>query len=344
MADSLNIAVVGAGLLGSRHARVFHEQPDCRVSAIVDVNAARAAEIAGRVGATAHASLAAALRQTPIDAVVVATPDHLHHDLFVEALAAGKHVLVEKPLATTAAEGRAMAAAAEASGKVAMVNFSQRYAPDYAWIQQRIAGGEIGAPRMVISVKFDTISVPTGMIAGWATRTTPIHFMSSHDLDLASWMLGADPVEVVARQTRGTLSGQGVDAVDGINALIAFANGASATFHSSWIHPNTYPKIADGYIQFIGAEGAIFYNNRTRVAELFNGRGGQRVEFTGPHTADEVGGRITGAFVTSLREFVDCIRAGREPATSARRALPVALAQAAIVDSAEAGKPLSVGH
>ena len=112
--------------------------------------------------------------------------------------------------------------------------------------------------------------------------------MSSHDLDLTHWMLKSDPIEVVARDVSGVLQGRGVDAADGLNALIRFGNGASANFHTSWIHPNTYPKIADGYIQFIGSEGAIFYNNRTRTAEIFNTRGGHKVEFTGPHTADEV--------------------------------------------------------
>ncbi len=342
MTSKLNICVVGAGLLGARHTRVFHEQADTQVTAIVDVNLARGAEVAGRYGAAAFPSLSAALGTAAIDAVAIATPDHLHHDVFVEALRAGKHALVEKPLATTAAEARSMAEAATASGRAAMVNYSQRYAADYAWIQRQIETGAIGSPRMVISVKFDAISVPTGMIASWASRTTPIHFMSSHDLDLTCWMLKANPVEVVAREVRGVLAGRGIDAADGLNALIQLDNGASANFHSSWIHPNTYPKIADGYIQFIGSEGAIFYNNRTRVAEVFNGQGGQKVEFVGVHTADEIGGRITGAFVMSLRHFIDCIHSGTEPDTSPRRVLPVALAQAAIVESAGTGGAVSL--
>ena len=342
MTNPLNVAVIGAGLLGSRHARVFHEQPDARLAAVIDVDPRRAGEVAGRYGAAAYASLGEALLGTPIDAVSIATPDHLHHDLFVEALKAGKHALVEKPLATSAAEARSMVEAAAASGRVAMVNYSQRYVADHAWIRDRIEAGEIGAPRFVISVKFDTLSVPTGMIASWTARTSPIYFMSSHDLDLTHWMLKSDPIEVVARDVSGVLQGRGVDAADGLNALIRFGNGASANFHTSWIHPNTYPKIADGYIQFIGSEGAIFYNNRTRTAEIFNTRGGHKVEFTGPHTADEVGGKITGAFVSSLRHFIECIRDGREPDTSARRALPMALAQAAILESAKTGQPVAL--
>ncbi len=70
-----------------------------------------------------------------------------------------------------------------------MVNFSQRFVPEYAWIKRAIDDGAIGAPRMVITQKFDRIHVPTRMI-GWAADTAPIWFMSSHDLDLIHWYLG----------------------------------------------------------------------------------------------------------------------------------------------------------
>lgn len=339
--SKIKIAVIGAGILGSRHARVFHELDESELVAVVDVNPERAERVAKLHGAQPFSDLKQMLSTAQVDAVSVATPDHLHREPVIAALNAGKHVLLEKPLATTADNARAIAAAV--GDRTVMVNFSQRYVSDNIWIKQRIDAGDIGAPRMIVSIKFDTISVPTGMIASWSAQTSPLWFMSSHDLDLVQWFLSAEPVEVVARETRGTLQARGFDVHDGLNTLIQYAGGISASFHSSWIHPNTYPRVADGTLQIIGSEGAITYNARTRTAEIFNAHGGEKVDFTGPHTADEVSGKITGAFTSSLLHFLESIREHREPTTSPRRVLCTALAQAAAIESLKTGQAVQVG-
>jgi len=341
--SKLNIAVIGAGILGSRHARVFHEQPETQLVAIVDVNPARA-DIAQKFGAKFYADIPALLANEKVDALAIATPDHLHREPIIAALNAGKHVFVEKPLATTRDDARAITNAANKSNRVVMVNYSQRFVPDHVWLKRIIDDGLIGRPQIVISVKFDTISVPTGMIRGWSAHTSPIYFMSSHDLDLTYWFLNAKPVQVFAHETRGTLDAQGVPVHDGLNALIKFDGGATTNFHSSWIHPNTYPRIADGYLQIIGSDGAVMYNNRTRSAELFNAKGGQKIDFTGPHTADEVGGKIIGAFTESMREFIACVNEQREPQTSPRNTLIVTEAQAAVIESLKTGQPVQIGE
>ncbi|CAG0944134.1 myo-inositol 2-dehydrogenase / D-chiro-inositol 1-dehydrogenase [Anaerolineae bacterium] len=339
--SKLRIAVIGAGILGSRHARVFAEQPDAELVAVVDVNPARA-EIAESFGAKFYADISTMLANENVDALAIATPDHLHRDPVIAALNAGKHVFVEKPLATTLADARELAAVSAKSKRVVMVNYSQRFVTDHLWIKRALDDGMIGKPQIVISVKFDTISVPTGMIRSWSAQTSPIFFMSSHDLDLTYWFLNRKPIEVFAHATRGTLDAQGIPVHDGLNALIQFDGGITTNFHSSWIHPNTYPRVADGYLQIIGSDGALMYNNRTRTVELFNSKGGQKVEFTGLHTADEVGGKITGAFTESVRHFITCIREQREPQTSPQNTLIVTETQAAVIESLKIGLPVKV--
>jgi predicted dehydrogenase len=331
--NKLRVGVIGTGILGSRHARVWHELPDTELVAVCDLDAARAEHLAQQYNARAFTDYNAMFAEMRLDAVSVATPDHLHRAPVLAALTAGKHVLQEKPLATNADDARAIVNAAESADKIVMVNYSQRFVPDNVWLHDAIARGEIGKPRMIISVKHDNVSVPTNMIRGWAHDTSPLYFMTSHDLDLVHWFVGVDPVSVMAHETRGTLAAQGIPVHDGLNALIRFDGDVIANFHSSWIHPNTYPRIADGFMQIIGDAGALTYNSRTRTAELFNARGGQKIEFTGAHTADIVDGKVTGAFVLSLQHFVECIRTGREPDTSPRRVLATALIQAQIIRS-----------
>lgn len=335
----IRIAVVGAGLLGTRHARVFSEQPECRLVGVVDVNLERAQTVATRYGATAYTDLQTLLADDLVDAVAVVTPDFLHRDPMAAAVGAGKHVFVEKPLATTLAEVRELVNLSTAANVVTMVNYSQRFLTDYAWIKETIDRGEIGQPRMVTSLKFDTIYVPTGMLS-WAAQSSPFYFMSSHDLDLTHWFLGVDPVSVYAQETRGVLDGKGIPVHDGVNVLMGFGDNISANFHSSWIHPDTYPAIADGHMQIIGSEGVITYQNRTRKIEFYNKRGGQEIQFTGPATATEVNGKLVGAFTDSVRHFLACIQQQQEPMTSPRRILPTAEAQTAVELSLQRQQPV----
>lgn len=338
----LRVGVIGAGILGTRHARVWREMTDVELVAVCDLDAARAENIAQQSNARAFTDYNALFAAAKLDAVSIATPDHLHRAPVLAALAAGLHVLQEKPLATNAADARAIVEATATSGKIVMVNYSQRFVTDHVWMHDAIARGEIGKPRMILAVKHDNISVPTGMIRSWARDTSPLYFMTSHDLDLVHWFLKVDPVSVTAQETRGTLDALGIPVHDGLNALIQFDGNVIANFHSSWIHPNTYPRLSDGLWQIIGDAGALTYNNRTRTAELFNARGGQKIEFTGVHTADIVDGKVTGAFVLSLQHFLQCIRETREPNTSPRRVLPTALAQAAILDALSSQQPISL--
>lgn len=329
----MRVGVIGTGILGSRHARVWHEMPRVELAAVCDLDGARAESVAQQYSARSFTDYRTMFAEAQLDAVSVATPDHLHRKPVLAALDAGLHVLQEKPLATNADDARAIAGASEKSDKIVMVNFSQRFVTDHIWLHDAIARGEIGKPRMVLSVKHDNISVPADMIRGWAHGTSPIYFMSSHDLDLVHWFLGQDPVSVMAQETRGTLDALGISVHDGLNALMQFDDGIIANFHSSWIHPNTYPRLADGFMQIIGDAGALTYNNRTRSAELYNTRGGQKIEFTGVHTADVTDGKLTGAFVLSLEHFLECVRTGREPDTSPRRVLATALAQAGVMQA-----------
>ena len=329
--EPLKVILVGAGILGRRYARVLAESPDTALAAVVNRTGDRARALAGEYGVPAFDDLGAALDAVPGDAVAVATADHVHRDPVLTALRRGLDVMVEKPLATTLADARAMAEAADRDGRIVKVNHSQRGVEDYRWIRDRIAAGAIGTPRLIQHVRHDRIDVPTDMIAGWAARTSPLFFMSSHDLDLVQWFLGRRPARVAAQEHRGVLEARGIDTHDAVDALVTWDDGATAAFHTSWIHPATHPVIATDRLMIVGDRGSIAYRGRGRHAELHGPDGEEVRTFTGIHTADEVDGRLTGAFVDSVADFVRCVRERREPETSARRMLPLAALQTAIL-------------
>ncbi|HBK59927.1 MAG TPA: hypothetical protein DDZ84_03935 [Firmicutes bacterium] len=330
----LTVAVVGAGILGSRHARVFHEHAVTRLVAVMDVDFELAEAVAAKYGARAYESMDRMLETEKPDVVSVATPDFAHTQAVLASVRNGCDVLVEKPLATEVGEAEAIVGEAERTGRTVMVNYSQRFVSDFVWIRNAVRSGAIGMPILVQSEKFDTLYVPTEMI-GWASKTNPFFFMNAHDLDLVSWYLESRAVEVYAQSVSGVLKAKGIDAVDGIQAVLRFESGASAAFHSSWVHPDTYPVVAGGSLEIIGTDGFIRYSMSDRRACLYTGSSAQEISFGGAHTADERRGRVTGAFVASVDHFVSCILSGDEPVTSARRTLHVTKAQCAVVEAAQ---------
>ncbi len=331
----LNVGVIGAGLLGARHARAYAELAGCRLAGVYDVDHARAEAVASRHGARAFASLDDMLRAR-VDAVAVATPDHAHHDSVMACLDGGAHVFVEKPLALDTAEARAMIDRAAERRRVLMVNYSQRWLPESRRIEDLVTSGRLGEIAFIESHRWDAAWVPERMIAPWADRTTPIHFMSSHDIDLILSWLGRRVRTVYATAHRGALS-RG-DIVDGYNALLTLEGGARVSLHSSWILPETFPSAADSRFELLGSQGAVFLDGNRREMTVFTSRHSERLTFGGPRTADEVGGRLAGAFVESVRAFLSAVGADdRAGPTSAANTLHVVEVQAAIVASAAQG-------
>ncbi len=329
--SALRVALVGAGILGRRYARVLHELDETELVAVVNRSVDRAEALAGAHGGRAFGRLERALDRVACDAVVVATADHVHFRPVVAALDRGLDVMVEKPLATVLGEAEDMVATAADRDRVLKVNHSQRYVEDYRWIRDRIAAGAVGTPRLAQHVRLDRIDVPTAMIAGWAEHTSPLFFMSSHDLDLVAWFLGDRPARVAAQEHRGVLEARGLDVHDAVDAIITYDSGATGSFHTSWILPESHPVLATDRFMIVGEEGSIAYDARDRRAELHCADGEEIVEFTGPHTADEVDGRLAGAFVDSVRDFVRCVRERSEPETSGGRVLDVTRTQVAIL-------------
>jgi predicted dehydrogenase len=329
----LKIGVIGAGLLGSRHARVYGELPGCELAAVCDLDPGRAEAVGKRFGARPFTDVDEMLA-SGLDAVSVATPDHAHTAPVRACLAAGAHVLVEKPLTLDPAEARSLVADANERRRVLMVNYSQRWLPEHRRIDDLLADGTLGEVVFVGSRRWDAAWVPGRMIAGWAARTTPIHFMSSHDIDLILRWVGRPVERVQAEVHRGGLGLPGV--VDGYDALVRLQGGASVSLHSSWVMPESFPVAADTRLELLGTRGALLLTGSTREMELYRPGARERIAFGGPATADEVGGRLAGAFVESLRSFVAAVQAGDLAApTSAARTLDVVDLQAAIIAAAE---------
>jgi predicted dehydrogenase len=232
-------------------------------------------------------------------------------------LQAGKHVMVEKPLATSIADGKAMVAAAKQAGGKLMVDFHARWHPLFMGAKAYAERGDLGAPVMGYARLSDTIYVPTEML-GWGGRSGPEWFLFPHIMDVARWLISREPVEVYAKGHRGVLAARGVDCWDAIQALVEFEGGASFTFETSWIVPNSYTNVVDNRLTLYGEKGGLELRNEPNLW-VFTDR------FHTPFSSESVTryGKAWGFQYESIRYFIDCVADNVAPESTGEDGLMV---------------------
>ncbi|MGH9667246.1 MAG: Gfo/Idh/MocA family protein, partial [Bryobacteraceae bacterium] len=229
-------------------------------------------------------------------------------------LEAGLHVLCEKPFTTDLAEAdRLLQLSRQRPEQILQVAFNHRWLNPYYQGFTSIQQGSIGNPVVGYARKNDTIWVSTEMI-DWAARSTPIHFLGAHDIDLLRWYFGSEPAEVHAYGAKGVLAARGIDTYDAVQAQIRFESGAFATVESAWIYPNTFPSIVDSFVEVIGSAGHLHFDRKRESIELST-----ETKFSYPKTLlmQEVFGKLRGAFVECLNDFIAAILAGAAPRVTA---------------------------
>jgi predicted dehydrogenase len=232
--NPLRVAVVGAGLIGRRRALEAKVHPESRCVVVVDPDSDRAAEVAGATGATPAGDWHDVMGRSDIDAVVVATPNGLLEQIAVAGLAAGKHVLVEKPMGRNLAEAERMREAARRAGRVLKVGFNHRYHPAIAEARRRVDAGEIGA---LINARcryghggrpgYEKEWRGNRAMAGGGELTD----QGVHVADLLHWFMGVPLTAYGVTQSAVWPLG---DLEDNGFGLFRYPSGSVAIFHTSW--------------------------------------------------------------------------------------------------------------
>ncbi len=320
----LRVAVIGAGHGSAELARNFAMGNDWELVAICDLDRARAESLAVETGNPAVVtSLDALLTAHDIDAVTIATPARTHHAIAVQAIAAGRHVLLEKPLACSTTEGLEMVTAAESSGTVLMAAHEHCYVPAVLQIRELITAGELGEILYVDSVRIDLSAVQPDSDVFWD--------LAPHDLSILDCVLpgGLEPQSV---------SAQGADPMRSGKACVGYlslplSNGALAHIHVSWLSPTKVQRMVIG-----GSRKTLVWDELNphrrlsvvdRAVDLDQWEAGW--EDAGPGTA--ASDRLENAWSSALSDstpfalmvssFAAAIRDGRLPPTDGRSALRV---------------------
>jgi predicted dehydrogenase len=312
--------MVGCGGIAQAHLEGIAQTPGASLAAAVDVVAERAEAVAGAHGVSAYTSYAEALADPRVDAVLLALPHHLHLPYTVQAAQAGKHVLVEKPMAMNLAEARQMVEAAQAAGVRLMVGQSTRFQPQVWALKEAIAAGRLGQVRQCIYQRaffLERLSTPWRYVRE-ESGGLYLPLSASHDVDMIRLLMGAEArrVQCILRSFTNVIEAESDGSIG-----IEFAGGGIASLAFTM-----NSRIARWTSLFMG----------TAATALLDGR-----ELWINDEKIEVDASI-GAFARQTTEFVAAIAEGREPSPSGRYALgTMAVLDAARV-SAESGKSVEI--
>jgi len=343
----LRIGVIGLGM-GRHHIAGYQTHPQAEVVAVADPDAARLQEIGDKFSvARRYPSGEALLAAEKLDVVSIVTPNKHHRDLTLAALAAGCHVLCEKPMAMNAAEAREMLAAAQAAGKRLMINFSWRFTDQSFALKAEVDAGLVGDIYFGRTIWHRRRGLPG--FGGWFGQKAlsgggPLIDLGVHRLDLALWLMGyPKPVWVLGRTYNHIASelaaqrGATYDVEDLAAGMITFDNGASLVVEASWAANISERELME--TRLYGTKAGLVQRNTqegyTFEAEIY-------LERNGSHYNMNLHGPARPA-PKPMYHFVDSIVTGAAHIAAAEEGVRVMGILDALYRSAAEGRPVQIG-
>jgi predicted dehydrogenase len=320
----VRVAVLGAGFMGGTHARAYTTMPDVEVAAIYAPSAGRGAPLAEEIGSRWTDDLDAVLAAATIEAVDICLPTPEHRPVTEAALAAGKHVLLEKPIALSLEDARALVGAEKETDRVFMIAHVLRFWPEYVEIARRVASGELGAPRSGLASRRQPFPAWSALFSRSDLTGGAVIDMMIHDYDALNWIFG-EPRAVTARGERNPRSG----GYDQVQVLIDYDDGRSALVDGGMMMPESYPF--SSRLEVLCDRGAMEYAFRAGGRSVEMGAGVNELTlFPDEGEALRLSPAQGDPYAAECAYFIDTIREGRaaDRATpaGALRALAVALA------------------
>ena len=301
--DTIRIGVIGLGRFGEVHCQALATTPGVELFALCTRTESRLKELGERFAVDRlYADYTTLLADPELDAVSVVTMWDQHSAPVIAALAAGKHVFVEKPLASTAEDCDAIVSAAARSSAILMVGHICRFNPRYAAAKREIAAGSIGK---IVSL-YARRNIPAAVSQTVLSKIGPIEGDGVHDTDLMLWFTGS-PIETAYAQT---LSVRGLPNPDIGWTTYRFASGAIGVCENVWMLPERTPYRIDERMEIIGTKGAISIQETGPNLSVCDSDGWRAPDTTyWPLIGDGRGGALRDEFIY----FANCIQEKRKP-------------------------------
>lgn len=347
----IGIAVVGSGRIGTLRARLAAKHPAVRFLALADLDIEKARRLAGETGADfVSADNAEVIERPEVTAVIVSTPEGAHSAPVRRALALGKAVLVEKPIALTLRDADDMLETVRRTRGDLRIAYSRRYKECFLRAKEQMLQGRLGKVVGGMARVYNGRAVALNILQR-DPHATPVLDVLTYYVDLVCWLLeGNPPVEVVARGRRGLFAEAGYDADDVTWAIVTFADGAAFSFGVSYALPADWPAMGQSdRVELLGMEGTMLIDDDHRDHLLYTDRGfpagylpGHSVNmaFLGANSGgDWAVGDFWGSIANETRAWLDALATGQPTVHTTPQQARINLETTiAIVRAAETGK------
>lgn len=344
-----NVGVIGAGAIGHNHVQGFQQSPHARVIAVAETNVERGDEVRRKYNVPdLHTDYRQMLKREDIDVVSVALPNYLHAKVGLEALRAGKHLIIDKPMATNAKDAAKLVAAAKRAKKVFMIGQNMRFGADSQTLKELITEKRLGKVHHARAFWLRRSGIPR--IGSWFTQKKfagggACYDIGVHLLDLTLHLLGNFDVVSVTGSATGHLGSKGIgdggwgrseidpakifNVDDRALALIKLRNGSTIYLEVSW---------------------ASFQESEDSVGiELFGDKAGARwnparLYYPGPtgYVVEQIKSRKPAYPTERMVHFMECVALGKKPLVKPEESLQVQKVLDALYLSSKTGREVRI--
>jgi len=327
----IKVAIIGSGGISKSHVQCLTKISDAQIVSTYDVDFQRAAELAASCGATAYSNVEAAVLAA--DLVYILTPPSFHKDLSIMAMENGKHVMIEKPIAISVEDAEQIVEASDRLGRLAMVGFNMRYRQGYNKLKRIVDSGKLGpvlnlwSQRMSMGSQKGTWRTNQQQMSGFTIESL------SHDIDIFRWLSGSEVESVYGNVKNSRDDLPGYD--DNSLVILKLRNGYTASIQASWsshLNFNSRGIVGNEGTAMISGEGTWNFDTfRYKTNRMDN----EFVEsLSDPLTAD--------SYLEENIHFIDCVKNGTKPITTAKDGLAILQVSQAILQSSRENRVVTL--
>lgn len=336
---TIDVGIIGTGWCGGIRADVCAASPLVDRLHLAEIRPDRLAEVGDQTGAKLLTDdYHEIIDDDSVDAVIIsATPETTHFPMARASLRAGKHVLLEKPLALTLDEADQLVDLAETNGLKLAVGYSQRFNPKQAYVKQCVDDGTIGTPVSALVSRHITRNL--GNKIGGRIKLSPAAMEATHDIDFLLWCLQPARPAVVYAQSVYHVMRDAHGTPDCTWITITMDDGVVLVVGAGWILPPGHPNFSTTTIEMVGSEGALLVDDSHRDVVLNRMDGGVTFPMS-TMPGERVGHVYAGPMAAETVHFLEAVAYDRPVLATAAQARVVMEVYLAADESAETGRPV----